>query len=84
MVYASIHPRGTKISIDPNHFHGKEIILSGTVSQDRRDFQQATRMVADKIVDLKPFVSKVLPFDQLEDAIEFALTPETYRVVVTM
>lgn len=84
MVYASIYPRGTKISIDPNLFHGKEIILSGTMSQDNGDFLQAARMIADQIVNLKPFVSKVLPFDQLEEAIEIALTPETYRVVVAM
>lgn len=84
MVYASIHPRGTKISVDPNLFHGKEIILSGTVSQDKEDFLQATRMVAGKIIDLKPFISKVFPFLQLEDAIESAMTPETYRVIVTM
>ena len=84
MVYASIHPRGTKISVDPNLFHGKEIILSGTVSQDREDFLQAARMVSEKLIDLKPFISRVLPFSQLEEAIQLALTPDTYRVLVTM
>jgi len=84
MVYASIHPRGTKISIDPNLFHGKEIVLTGTISQDHEDFLQGTRMIANKIVDVKPFISKVLPFEKLAEAIELAMTPETYRVVVTM
>jgi threonine dehydrogenase-like Zn-dependent dehydrogenase len=84
MVYASIHPRGTKISVDPNLFHGKEIVLSGTVSQDKEDFLIATRMVSEKLIDLKPFISKVLPFAQLEEAILAALTPETYRSIVTM
>ena len=83
-VYASIHPRGTKISVDPNLFHSNEIVLSGTVSQDKEDFLIATRMIAKKIIDVKPFISKVYPFAQLEDAIEAAMTPETYRVVVTM
>jgi L-iditol 2-dehydrogenase len=31
-VYASMHPRGTKISVDPNLFHSKEMVLSGTMS----------------------------------------------------
>jgi threonine dehydrogenase-like Zn-dependent dehydrogenase len=84
MVYASIHPRGTKISIDPNLFHGKEIVLTGTISQDHEDFLQGTRMIANKIVDVKPFISKVMPFEKLAEAIELAMTPETYRVVVTM
>lgn len=84
LVYASIHPRGTKISVDPNLFHGKEIVLSGTVSNSKEDFLQATRMVSEKIIDVKPFISKVLPFSQLEEAIQAAMTPETYRAIVTM
>lgn len=84
MVYASIYPRGTKISVDPNLFHGKEIVLSGTVSQDKEDFLQATHMIAEKIINVKPFISKVFPFSQLEEAIQAAISPETYRVIITM
>ena len=84
LVYASIHPRGTKITVDPNLFHGKEITLTGTVSQSREDFYQAARIVSNKLIDLKPFISKVLPLTQLEEAIECALTPETYRVIVSI
>lgn len=83
-VYASIFPKGKKISIDPNPFHSKEIVLSGTVSQSSEDFLIATRMISKKIIDLKPFVSKVFPFNQLEEAFEAAIKPDTYRVVVTM
>jgi L-iditol 2-dehydrogenase len=53
-VYASIHPSGTKISVDPNLFHSNEIVLSGTVSQDKEDFLIATRLIANKIIDVKP------------------------------
>jgi 2-desacetyl-2-hydroxyethyl bacteriochlorophyllide A dehydrogenase len=83
-VYASIHPRGTKIAVDPNIFHNKEVILSGTVSQDKEDVLQSVRMIATHRIDLKPFVSLVMPFDQLVPAIEAALRPDTYRVVVSM
>ncbi len=84
MVYASIHPRGTKITIDPNDFHGKEITLTGTISQSREDFLQATRVVSEKIIDLKPFISKIYPFRQMEEAIQSAMQPDTYRVIVKM
>jgi L-iditol 2-dehydrogenase len=83
-VYASIHPRGTKISVDPNLFHSNEIVLSGTVSQNKEDFLVATRMISKKIIDVKPFISKVFPFSKLEEALEAAMKPDTYRVVVTM
>lgn len=83
-VYASIHPRGTKISVDPNIFHNKEVILSGTVSQSKEDVLQSVRMISTRRVDLKPFISLVMPFEKLEEAIQAALRPDTYRVIVAM
>jgi L-iditol 2-dehydrogenase len=84
MVYASLHPRGVKISVDPNLFHGKEIVLTGTMSQDREDVLQAARLISGKLVDLKPFISLVLPFERLEEGLQAAQRSDTYRVVVTM
>jgi len=83
-VYASIHPRGTKISIDPNPFHSKEITLTGTISQDKEDVLQTVRMISQGLIDLEPFISLVLPFEKLEEGLQAALRPDTYRVIVTM
>jgi threonine dehydrogenase-like Zn-dependent dehydrogenase len=83
-VFASIHPRGAKISIDPNPFHSKEIVLTGTMSQDKEDMLQTIRLISRGVIDLKPFISLVLPFERLEEGLQAALRPDTYRVVVTM
>ena len=83
-VYASIHPRGTKISIDPNPFHSKEIVLTGTMSQDKKDVLQTVRLISQGLIDLKPFISLVLPFERLEEGLQAAMRPDTYRVIVTM
>ena len=83
-VYASVHPRGTKISVDPNLFHCKEIVLTGTMSQSRDDVRQAIRMISRGGIDLNPLISLVLPFDRLEDALQAALRIDTYRVIVTL
>ncbi|MDY6876374.1 MAG: zinc-binding dehydrogenase [Chloroflexota bacterium] len=83
-VYASIHPRGTKISIDPNPFHSKEIMLTGTMSQDKEDVLQAVRLISQGLIDLKPFISLVLPFERLEEGLQAALRPDTYRVIITI
>ena len=84
MVYASVHPRDSMITIDPNLFHGREITLTGTMSQDHEDFLQAVGLLSNCIVDMKPLVSAVYPFSQLKEALEAAISPETYRVIVTM
>jgi threonine dehydrogenase-like Zn-dependent dehydrogenase len=81
-VYASIHPRGTKISIDPNLFHSKEIILTGTMSQDLQDMRKAVDMISRRTIDLRPLISRTYPFMELEDALRAALQPDTYRVIV--
>lgn len=82
-VFASIHPRGTRISVDPNLFHNKEIVLTGTLGQGREDVRQAVRMIADRLVNLSPLISLVLPLERLEEGLQAALQMSTYRVVVT-
>jgi len=83
LVFASIHPRGTRISVDPNLFHNKEIVLTGTLGQGREDVRQAVRMIADRLVNLSPLVSLVIPLERLEEGLQAALQMNTYRVVIT-
>jgi L-iditol 2-dehydrogenase len=81
-VYASIHPRGTRISVDPNLFHNKEITLTGTMSQDKGDMRQAVQMISGGAIDLRPLISLQFPLSQLEEALQAAIRPDTYRVIV--
>jgi len=83
-VYASVHPKPAQITIDPNLFHSKEITLTGTMSQDKEDVRQAVKMISEGHIDLQPFISKVFPFERLEEGLQAALKPDTYRVIVTM
>lgn len=82
-VYASVHPRGTLIQVDPNMFHHKEVVLSGSVAQDHEDFLDAVWSIAHQTIDLKPLLSCSFPLGQLEDAFAAAARPDTYRVFVT-
>ncbi|NPV55629.1 MAG: zinc-binding dehydrogenase [Anaerolineae bacterium] len=84
MVYASIYPKGSKISIDPNPFHSREITLTGTVSQGREDVHTAVKMISNRLFDMRPFISKTYPFSSIHEAFEAAIKPDTYRVVLTM
>ena len=80
--YASIHPLGTRISIAPNLFHSNEIVLTGTMSQNREDMRQAVQMISSGAIDLKPLISLTLPLAQLEEGLQAAMRPDTYRVIV--
>jgi len=81
-VYASVHPRGTQIQVDPNIFHHKEVILSGSMAQDHEDFLDAVWSIANRTVELEPLLSCVYPLHELEQAFEAAARPDTYRVFI--
>ena len=82
-VFASIHPRGTPIQLDPNAFHHKEVLLSGSIAQDHEDFLDAVWSIANDTIDLAPLISEVFPLEDLEQAFAAAARPDTYRVFVT-
>jgi threonine dehydrogenase-like Zn-dependent dehydrogenase len=82
LCYSSFYPKGRKIEVEPNIFHKKEVVLTGTMSQTRQDFFDATEMISKGYVSLKPLVSATYPLGDLEKAFDAALSISTYRVVV--
>ncbi|MDP7643145.1 MAG: zinc-binding dehydrogenase [Anaerolineales bacterium] len=83
-VYARVYPKGEPITIDPNIFHDKEIVLTGTMSQSREDYVQAAEMIARHAIDLQPLISETYPMAQIKEAFEASTRLENYRIVVTM
>jgi hypothetical protein len=41
-------------------------------------------MISYGLIEMKPFISLVLPFEKLEEALQRARQPDTYRVLVAM
>ncbi len=82
LYYSSFFPKGKKIEVDPNIFHKKEVALSGTMSQTRQDYFEATELIARQCLDFRPLISATYPLKDLETAIQMALTPGSYRVIV--
>jgi L-iditol 2-dehydrogenase len=81
-VYASVHPRGTPITVDPNVFHHNEVTLSGSMAQDHEDFLDAVWSIAHHTIDLAPLLGGVFPLDKIELAFDAAARPDTYRVFI--
>ncbi len=81
-VYASVYPKPAMITIDADLFHNREIVLTGTVSQDHEDFLHSAEVISNRTIDLRPLISRVYPLAQLADAFATALNKEAYRVLV--
>ncbi|MBM4434932.1 MAG: zinc-binding dehydrogenase [Chloroflexi bacterium] len=80
--YASVHPRGSTISVDPNIFHNREVTLGGSYSQERDDFIASAELIGRREIDLRPLISRTFPLSRLSDAFEEALRKDAYRVLV--
>jgi threonine dehydrogenase-like Zn-dependent dehydrogenase len=81
-LYGSVHPKGL-IPIDPNLIHYNEWVVTGSFSHTNSSFQQAVAMIASRKVDTGLFVSERVPFPQVDYAFERAISPDTYRVIMT-
>jgi len=79
--YTSFHP-DEPIAVSPSKIHSTEMILTGSVNPDRKDFLMATRLISGKILNLEPLISDTLPLDSLNKAMQEAVDPATYRILV--
>jgi L-iditol 2-dehydrogenase len=80
--YASVNPRGQTITVDPNAFHHREVVLSGSIAQDPDDFLAAADIIGRREIDLRPVISTVFPLSKLADAFAVAGKKDRYRVLV--
>ncbi len=81
-LYGSVHPRGA-LALDPNLVHYNEITVTGTYSHTRDSFRQAVALISTGIADLSCYISERVPYSDIVTAFERAVSPDTYRVVVT-
>lgn len=83
VLFAAAHPEPPLI-VSPNDFHDHERGVIGSVSKDKQDFYAAARLIRYGQVDLRPLIDARYPLVELEQAMEAAVQPGTYRIVVTM
>jgi L-iditol 2-dehydrogenase len=81
-LYGSVHPKGN-IEIDPNLIHYSELVVTGTFSHTKSSFRQAVATLSHGQLDTAPFISERVRFPDVAYAFERAVSPDTYRVVVT-
>lgn len=81
-VYASVHPSTETITVSPNTLHNREVLLSGSYSQERDDFMNSAELIGRREIDLRPLISKTFPLSRLVDAFESAIRKDAYRVLV--
>ena len=83
VLFAAAHPEPV-VTFAPNEMHNRETGVFGVVSGEKQDFYAATRLIRYGLVDLSPLIDARYPLEQVGDALDHALRPGTYRVVVEL
>jgi L-iditol 2-dehydrogenase len=81
VLFAAAHPEPA-LTLSPNELHNREIGALGVVSKDKQDFYAASRLIRYGQVDLAPLIDVRYPLERVGEAMEHALRPGTYRVIV--
>lgn len=72
----------TPISISPDWLHKSGAKLLGTANSNSVDFVKATRLLSQKVVDVKPFISEVYELEDYQKAFESAVKGDKFRVII--
>jgi L-iditol 2-dehydrogenase len=81
VLFAAAHPEPS-LTLAPNELHNHETGVFGVVSKDKQDFYAASRLIRYGQVDLAPLIDVHYPLEAVGDAMEHAVRPGTYRVIV--
>lgn len=67
---------------DANTLHRNEYLVTGSEGRTEIDFHQAVRLLDFGKVDVKPLVSKLVGFEEIEPGIRAAMSADTFRVLL--
>lgn len=81
VLYSSFYP-DKPLEVSPTFIHKSMIKLMGSVDANSSDFMTSLNLMSAGIVDVKKVISEVGSFYNMEDALEKAISPDTYRVLV--
>ncbi|MDR0875629.1 MAG: zinc-dependent dehydrogenase [Clostridiales Family XIII bacterium] len=75
-------PAGSKVELETNIIHYKELIVSGAHGSVPRHHRLAVELIASGKLDMKPFISHRFPLDEVNEAFRVAESKEGLRVIV--
>ena len=75
-------PKGSRVELDTNIIHYKELFVHGAHGALPRHHEQAVRMIESGQIDMKRFLTHRFPLDEIADAFAAAEGHEGLRVVV--
>jgi L-iditol 2-dehydrogenase len=67
-----------------NSLHRKELQLTGSEGRTELDFRTSVTLLEKQIIRVDDLISEIVPIDDTDRAVQRAIAPETYRILVSM
>ncbi len=83
VIYSSYHP-DNPVDFSPNWIHKNMVSIVGTANSNITDFEKSIKLLSHKIIDPAPFISGVYPLAECEKALQEAVKPTNYRVIINL
>ncbi len=80
-IFAGTHPP-TKISVDPNMIHYRELKVTGSWDYTAHIFTNSVELINTKRIDIKSLISHVFPLDETGKGFEIVEKRQGLKVVV--
>lgn len=80
-MFSSIHPN-EPILVDAGRLHKAEIYVTGTQNGTKESFRRAIDCISKGILDLNPIISKTYAPEDIVEALDYAASPESYKVLI--
>jgi len=82
LYFAGLPKNGSKVDLDTNLIHYKELIVVGTTASTLQNCRDAARLVSDGVVNLERLVSHRFGLDDAAAAIAAAQDPTALKVIM--
>jgi threonine dehydrogenase-like Zn-dependent dehydrogenase len=83
LLFASAYPP-TELPVDPNVVHQRQISVVGARHPSVPGFEIAVDLLSKRLIEVEDLIEERVPFDDIGRALETAIRPETYRIIVTL
>lgn len=80
-LYAGL-PRDSKITMDANQIHYDGVSVLGSFGFEPNHFQKAVNLIVSNTFDMKPYITDIIEFEGISDAIERAANYQGIKTVI--
>lgn len=80
--FGGLPANNSKVTLDTNLVHYKELLVSGSHGSLPRHHRKAVEYIKDGLIDVKPFITHHFPLDQIQAGFDKASSRQCMRVVI--